>query len=52
MVGRGTPQKSNIDTKHDGLESVSPFKHGYLGYPRVFGGVFPIKIVPFLGDIP
>ena len=27
-----TPPKSNIDTKNDGLENVSPFKHGYFGY--------------------
>ena len=25
-----TPQKTNIDTKIDGLEDVCPFKHGYL----------------------
>ena len=28
------PQKSNIDTKHDGFLDVSPFKHGCFGYPR------------------
>ena len=27
-----TPLKFNIDTKHDGLEHVSPFKQGYGGY--------------------
>ena len=27
-----TPPKTNIDTKNDGLENVSPFKHGYFGY--------------------
>ena len=26
-----TPQKTNIDTTNDGLENVSPFKHGYFG---------------------
>ena len=26
-----TPLKANIDTKNDGLEDVSPFKHGYFG---------------------
>lgn len=26
------PPKSNIDTKHAGLENVSPCKHGYFGY--------------------
>ena len=26
-----TPPKTNIDTKNDGLEDVSPFKHGYFG---------------------
>ena len=26
-----TPLKTNIDTKNDGLENVSPFKHGYVG---------------------
>ena len=25
------PLKTNIDTKNDGLEDVSPFKHGYFG---------------------
>ena len=29
---RDTPPKSNIDTKNDGLENASPFKHGYFGY--------------------
>ena len=24
------PPKTNIDTKHDGLENVSPFKYGYF----------------------
>lgn len=24
--------KSNIDTKSDGLENVSPFKHYHFGY--------------------
>ena len=28
-----TPPKSNIDTKNDGFENESPFKHGYFGYP-------------------
>ena len=27
-----TPPKFNVDTKNDGLESVSPFKHGNFGY--------------------
>ena len=27
-----TPPISNIDTKNDGVENVSPFKHGYFGY--------------------
>ena len=26
------PPKSKIDTKNDGLENVSPFKHGYFAY--------------------
>ena len=26
-----TPPKTNIDTKNDGLEYVSPFKHNYFG---------------------
>ena len=26
-----TPPKTNIDSKNDGLENVSPFKHGYFG---------------------
>ena len=25
-----TPPTSNIDTKNDGLENVSPFTHGYF----------------------
>ena len=25
-----TPRKTNIDTKNDGLEDVSPFKHAYF----------------------
>ena len=29
-----TPPKFNIDTKHDGLENVSPFKYGYFRYPE------------------
>ena len=35
-------RKSNIDTKNDGLENVSPFKHGYFGYPCQ-GGYSPKK---------
>ncbi len=27
-----TLPKPNMDTKNDGLENVSPFKHGYFGY--------------------
>ena len=27
-----TPPKLNIDTKNDGLENGSPFKHGYFRY--------------------
>ena len=35
-----TPPKSNIDTKNDCLENVSPFKHGYFGYLcSILGGV-------------
>ena len=36
-----TPQKSNMDTKNDGLENISPFKHGViLGIqPLVFRGL-------------
>ena len=26
-----TPSKSNVDTKNDGLQNVSPFKPGYFG---------------------
>ena len=26
----GTPPKFHIDTKHDGLQYVFPFKHGYF----------------------
>ncbi len=32
ITKKTTPPKSNIDTKNDGLENVSPFKHGYFGY--------------------
>ena len=28
-----TPQKTNIDTKNNGVEDVSPFRYGYFGYP-------------------
>ena len=38
-----TPPKSNIDTKNDGLENVSRFKHGYFGY--LWGGGY--QHVPF-----
>ena len=27
-----TLPRTNIDTKNDGLENVSPFKNGYFGY--------------------
>ena len=30
--GQITPPKTNMDTLNDGLEDVSPFKHGYFGY--------------------
>ena len=31
-IPKPTPPKSNIDTTNDGLENVSPFKHGNFGY--------------------
>ena len=34
-----TPPKTNIHIKNDGLEDVSPFKHGYFGYLCYFSGV-------------
>jgi len=33
-----TPPKTNIHTKNDGLEDVSPFKHDYFGYLCYFSG--------------
>ena len=34
-----TPPKTNMDIQNDGLENVSPFKHGYFGiYVRFQGG--------------
>ncbi len=40
-----TPPKINMDTKHDGLENVFPFKYGHFSdifgiYSLNFGGVF------------
>ena len=45
-----TPPKSNIDTKNDCLENVSPFKHGYFGYLcSILGGGtnMSLFLVPF-----
>ena len=44
-----TPQKSTIYTKNNGLEDVSPFKHGYVGYSSYvrFKGCTSIQIIPF-----
>ena len=33
-----TPLKSNIGTKHDGLQHVSHFKYGYVAYLRKISG--------------
>ena len=42
------PPKSNIDTKTDGSENVSPFKHGYFGLSMLdFRGVIGIQ-EPFM----
>ena len=27
-----TPLKTNMDTRNDGWEKVTPFKHGHFGY--------------------
>ena len=41
IISMFTAPKSNIDTKNDGLENVSPFKHGNFGYlyVRFRGGI-------------
>ena len=31
------PQKTNMDTQNDGLEKVTPFKHGNCWYHPMFG---------------
>ena len=42
-----TPPKTNIHTKNDGLEDVSPFKHGYIFWVSMllFGGVSFVKSI-------
>ena len=41
MIGESPPAKFNIDTKHDGLETVSPFKYWPFWVPmlRFKGGL-------------
>ena len=45
MYRRIHPQKSNTDTNNDGLEHVSPFKHGYFGYLSLISGGY---LIPYL----
>lgn len=41
MIGESPPAKFNIDTKHDGLETVSPFKYWPFWVPMLrFKGGF------------
>ena len=39
-IKKGTPQKTNIASKNNGLEDLSPFRYGYFWVSMlVFGGV-------------
>ena len=38
------PPKSNIDTKNDGFQNVSPFKYGYFGYLCSISGVYSFQV--------